>query len=410
MATAASAQSTPVTSHPAGALQSGARLDSIDFVRGLVIVLMALDHVRHFFSDALAYRPTNLEENADAGLFLARWVTHFCAPAFVFLAGTSAFLTRMRRGSSNKDLSIYLLTRGAWLIVLELTAVRCFGWAFNFDYHYSMGAILWALGWSMICLAALVHLPVWAVGAFGVLMIGSHNLFDGIAAKELGDFDWLWKILHQPGRIEFAEDYNFRVAYPLIPWIGVMAAGYTFGTFYVQSPEKRRRWLLCLGVSMTVAFLILRVVNRYGDPEPWSEQHNTLFTVFSFLNCTKYPPSLAFLLMTLGPAVALLAVAERRMKFIGGFLVTFGRVPLFFYLLHLPLIHGLAVICSYARYGEAPWLFDNPPLRRAIPDGYGYNILWVCLIWLGVVAILYPLCAGFARYKQKRRSAWLSYL
>ena len=409
MLTAPSAGSTSVITPNSPTLNVGPRLESIDLLRGIAIVLMALDHVRHFFSDALAYRPTNLEQNSDAALFLARWITHFCAPVFVFLAGTSAFLARSRR-PDNRELSFYLFTRGLWLIILEITVVRCFGWAFNFDYHYTMGAVLWALGWSMIVLAALVHLPVHLVGLVGVVMIGSHNLFDGIEARDLGDLDWLWKILHQPGRIEWAEDYNFRVAYPIAPWIGVMAAGYGFGALYKQPARKRRMWLLSLGLGMTAAFVVLRMINSYGDPQPWSEQHNSLFTLFSFLNCTKYPPSLLFLAMTLGPAIAALALLERPSNAIGRFFVTFGRTPLFFYVLHLPLIHGFAVICSYARYGEAPWLFENPPLRRSIPDGYGYGIGWVCLIWFGVVLALYPLCRAFGRYKQEHRGGWLSYL
>lgn len=380
------------------------------------MVLMALDHVRHFFSDSLAYRPTNLEQNTDGALFVVRWVTHFCAPVFVLLAGTSAYLSGVRRGSKG-EVGKHLFKRGVWLIVLELTVVRCLGWTFNFDYTYTMGAVLWALGWSMIVLSGLIYLPLSGIAIVGGVMVAGHHLLDGVSAKELGALGWVWKILHQPGNVEIAKGYKFKVAYPLIPWPGVMALGYVLGAcFSNRSPQTSSggervtcapkgpqwSWLFWGGLGMTVGFVALRLGNFYGDPEPWQRQGAALFTVFSFLNCTKYPPSLLFLLMTLGPALMFLGwLNVRRLRGPAKVILLFGRVPLFFYLVHLPLIHGLAVVFSWVRHGEAWWLFANPPLRKSLPEGYGYSVGWVCLLWMLTVIALFPLCQWFARYKRK---------
>ncbi len=393
-------------------LKLSPRLESLDFLRGLVMVLMALDHVRHFFSDSLSIHATDLSQT-DAPLFLTRWITHFCAPVFVFLAGTAAFLSSTR-GKTRNELARFLALRGLWLILLELTVIRCFGWAFNFDYHYAMGGVIWALGWSMIILAGLIYLPLWAIFAFGIATVGLHNLFDTVRPQDLGSFGWLWKILHRTGQIEPLKGFHFKVAYPLVPWIGAMAAGYGFGVLLLRGPDERRKWLWGIGVTLTLAFVFLRAINRYGDPRPWSAQGTGLFMLFSFINCTKYPPSLLFLLMTLGPAIVALALFDRKLGALSRPFVLFGRVPLFFYLLHLPLIHGLAVVFSYARYGQANWLFVNPPLSRAtqlpIPEGYGYSLPVVYLIWLGVLLLIFPACLWFAKIRQNRRYVWLSYL
>ena len=413
MAAPAPVTARPVSADTISAAAGGVRprrLASIDPLRGAVMVLMALDHVRHFLSDSFAYRPTNLAQNEDAALFLARWVTHFCAPVFVFLAGTSAFLSPLR-GQGARALSGSLLTRGLWLIVLELTLVRCLGWNFNFDYHHAMGAVLWALGWSMIALAGLVHLPLRLVAAFGLAMVCLHHLFDGVSTRDLGGWAWLWRILHRPGNIELADGFVFKVAYPLVPWIGVMACGYAFGAVFGWAAPRRRRWMLGLGLALTLGFVLLRSANAYGDPAPWSRQESPLFSALSFVNCTKYPASLLFVMMTLGPALVALALLDGREPGAPGrVLVTFGRVPLFFYLLHLPLIHALAVVLSYARYGEAPWLFENPPLKHSLPEGYGYGLALVCVTWVGVVWMLFPACQAFARFKREHRSRWLALL
>ena len=386
------------------------RLDSVDALRGFVMIVMALDHTRDFFSKDLSFDPTDLSKTYPA-LFLTRWITHYCAPVFIFLAGTGAFLSTTR-GKTKQELSRFLLTRGLWLVFLELTWVRCFGWLFNLDYHFAMGIVIWAIGWSMVALAGLVFLPVRWTATFGLVMIASHNLFDYLQPETFGKLGWLWKILHSGGIIVPAEGYRFAAGYPLVPWIGVMAVGYSFGSLLVREATDRRKWFFLLGAALTALFVLLRAINVYGDPAPWSARENALFTFFSFLNCHKYPPSLLYLLMTLGPALLVLALLDsgtpRWLKPV----LVFGRVPLFYYLLHIPLIHGLAVLIAYVRYGHAEWFFANPPAAGppSIPAGYGYSLPIVYLIWVGVIAALYPVCQCFAEVKRRRREVWLSYL
>lgn len=381
------------------------RMDSIDLLRGIVMVVMALDHTRAFFTNATFYALDLTQTNP--ALFLTRWITHFCAPVFVFLAGTGALLST-KRGKSAGGLSWFLFTRGLWLVLLECTIIRWTGWAFNFDLTNIGTGVIWAIGWSMVVLAALVHLPVRYIALFGVVMIAGHNLFDHIKPADWGSWRWLWAILHQGERIEFLPGRYLSNGYPLIPWIGVMAAGYAFGTIALRAPAERRRWYLGLGISMTLLFILLRTTNFYGDPAPWQPQKSGLFNLFAILHCQKYPPSLAFLLMTLGPALVFLAWLDRGTpKWLEPVLV-FGRVPLFYYLLHLPLIHGLAVLFAFAKHGRADWMYGSFSGQR--PDNYGYDLLVVYLIWILVVAALYPACRWFAALKRRRRDVWLSYL
>jgi uncharacterized membrane protein len=376
------------------------------------MVIMALDHTRDFFSKDLAFDPTDLGRTFPA-LFLTRWITHYCAPVFIFLAGTGAFLST-GRGKSRGELSWFLLTRGLWLVLLELTWVRCLGWQFNFDLHFTIGAVIWAIGWSMVVLAVLVFLPLPWVTTFGIVMIAGHNLFDSVNPESWGTLGWLGKILHSGGMIVPANGYRFAAGYPLVPWIGVMAAGYGFGSLLLRESVERRKWMFGLGATLTLLFIFLRAINVYGDPQPWSSQKNSLFTLFSFINCHKYPPSLLYLLMTLGPALLVLAALDRRIPRWLKPVLVFGRVPLFYYLLHLPLIHGLAVLASYWAYGRADWWFANPPMGPDAPilrpADYGYGLPVVYLVWIGVVLVLYPVCRWFAGVKQRRRDPWLSYL
>lgn len=395
-------------------LAARVRLDSVDAVRGIVMVVMALDHVRDFFHVyAKALDPTDPSKTWTL-LFFTRWVTHFCAPTFVFLAGVGAFLST-RRGKSKPELARFLLTRGLWLILLELTLVR-FGWFFNFDYHLVFLQVIWAIGWSLVVLAALVFLPLRAVAAFGLAMIFLHNLLDGVNSESLGPLGWLWVLLHEQNIIMPRPGYFVFVAYPLVPWIGVMAAGYAFGGLLTLERERRRRVLFMVGGAAVALFVLLRALNVYGDPRPWAAQERgAWYTFLSFLNTSKYPPSLLFLLMTLGPSVIAVALFDRA----GGPsallrpFVVFGRVPMFYYLLHVPLTHLAAVAFSYAEYGRAEWLFLNwppPGAPQLEPPGYGYGLLVVYLVWLGVVLALYPPCRWFAGVKRRRRDAWLSYL
>ena len=284
-----------------------ARHDAVDFLRGAVMVLMALDHARDFFA---GFRE-GLTDPATTtpALFFTRWVTHFCAPVFVLLAGTGAFLSKSG-GRSTASLSRFLWTRGLWLVLLEMTVVRL-GWLFDLTYAFSILQVIWAIGWSMVVLAALVYLPVAAIGALGVAMMLTHDLLDGVGAT----WGLLWDVLHQPAMLEWMPQHQVRIAYPLIPWVGVMAAGYAFGAMLTRPPDEKRRLLLRLGLSLITAFVVIRAVNHYGDPHPWSPQRSPLYTLLSFLNCEKYPPSLDYLLMTLGPALVVLFPGESYVEY-----------------------------------------------------------------------------------------------
>ena len=268
-------------------LNGRSRIYSVDMLRGLVMVIMALDHVRDFFSNAYSFEPTDLTRT-NATLFFTRWITHFCAPVFVFLAGTGAFLSTSR-GKTKKELAGFLLSRGLWLVFLDLFVVHTFGWWFNFDYHLLYGDVLWALGWSMVVMAGLVFLPLWSITSVGIAMVALHNLFDAVPADSFGSFRWLWAILHSGDTLEPLPGVHFIPGYPLVPWIGVMAVGYGFGTLLLRPQEKRRKELLILGIGLTLAFVVIRATNLYGDPHPWAVQRTGLFTFFSFINCEKYP-------------------------------------------------------------------------------------------------------------------------
>ncbi len=282
---------------PEAVIVKRVRLESIDIVRGVIMILMALDHVRDF----LGYPGVNPTDPATTTipLFFTRWITHFCAPVFFLLTGTGAYMSRRKK--SKPELSYFLFTRGLWLIFLELVVTRGFGWQFNFDYHVAVLVVLWALGWAMIALSALVYLPTYVVAAFGVVMIATHNLLDSVQSSNP-----FWSILHAPNVVWASPQHVVFVAYPLIPWIGVTAAGYGLGQVYGWSTARRKTFLLRLGIALTAAFILLRGINTYGDPLRWSTQKSAAFTVLSFLNTTKYPPSLLFLLMTLGPAMLFL--------------------------------------------------------------------------------------------------------
>lgn len=391
---------------PVGPAGSRPRLDSIDFLRGAVMILMALDHTRDFFHrDAGLINPTDLSQTSLA-LFLTRWITHYCAPVFCFLAGTGAFLS-LGRGRSKRDVSWFLLTRGFWLVVLELTLVNA-GWLFRFDLYFHFLQVIWVLGWSMIVLAALVHLPLSLVAAYGVILIAGHNLLDGVRVS--GFWNWLWLFLHVPGVLEFGQ-FQFFLAYPLIPWSGVMALGYAFGALVRRDPAERRRIFLRLGLAITAGFVLLRASNLYGNPEPWTSQATPAFTVLSFIDCYKYPPSLLFLMMTLGPALIALALLDRPLGRFAQPVIIFGRVPLFFYLLHIPLIHGLAVLTAWALHGSAGGIWNGPPGFPGVElvPGWGFSLPVVYLWWALVVLLLYWPCRWFAELKQRRRDAWLSY-
>jgi uncharacterized membrane protein len=378
------------------------RVGSIDIIRGAVMVLMALDHVR-VYSGLPAGGPT-------PGIFFTRWVTHFCAPAFVFLAGTSAYLAG--RKQSPAALSRFLFIRGAILVLLELTMVRLC-WTFNLQFNLLLGGVIWAIGWSMIVLAVLVRLPLAVAAIAGVAIIGLHNLLDGVPrdGPPGGLPSWLWQVMYAGGPVGADGGGTMLfVLYSLIPWVGVMAAGYAFGTIMTMDRTRRERLCLSIGLGATALFVILRLNNGYGNPSPWSAER--MPAVLSFLNPAKYPASLDFLLMTLGPTIALLPLLDRSRGIVGRVLAIFGRVPLFYYLLHIPLIHVLAILVSLIRTGSVtPWLFGNhPAVIGPAPEGYAWSLGRLYLVTLVAVVVLYFPCRWYAARKLERTSAWMRYV
>ena len=384
------------------------RITSIDMLRGLVMVLMALDHVRDYFNyDAFLFDPTDLTKTTGA-LFITRFLTHFCATVFVFLAGTSAFFVGQRR--DKKSLSVWLLKRGIWLVIVEFTIIKL-AWFFKLDYSVVLFMVIWILGLSMILLAGFIHLPKKLMILLSVLVIVGHNAFDAFT-PEGPIMSGLWIFLHEFGMVTIG-NIDAHVAYPILPWVFVMPLGYYFGELYKPGVDSafrvKRLWLL--GISITLAFFILRFINIYGDPYFWSSQKSFGFTVMSFLNVTKYPPSLMYLLITLGPSIIFLALTE---KWRGPFfdkLITIGRVPMFFYIIHIYIIHLLALIAAVLTGYKASdmvidfWVNEQPELQ-----GYGFSLWVVYLVWILLIIALYPACSRFNKYKNNNRDKWwLSY-
>jgi uncharacterized membrane protein len=379
------------------------RIEAVDLLRGVIMIIMALDHTRDYFGIP-GQSPTNLATTTSA-LFFTRWITHFCAPVFFLLTGTGAYLSLRKKTTA--ELSRFLLTRGLWLIFVELVVFRCLALQFNFDYRVTMLIVLWALGCAMITLSVLVRLPATTVAMIGAAMIVLHNLLDVVRSTNP-----IWTILHGQGFVLNGPHVVF-VAYPLIPWVGVTAVGYGLGQIYRWDAERRRAFLLKLGVGCVVAFVALRALNLYGDPARWSPQRSPMFTLISFLNTTKQAPSLLFLLMTLGPALLFLRAMDRGMPSILRPALIIGKVPLFYFMLHFVLIHLIAVAFCLVRYGSAHWMFESPDLGNypfTPPPGWGYALPIVYLVWVSVVVALYPLCRWFAALKQRRTEGWLSYL
>ena len=378
------------------------RIESVDVLRGLVMILMALDHTRDFFG-TFGANPTNLAATT-APLFFTRWITHLCAPVFFLLTGTGAGLARASRSAT--DLSRFLIARGFLLIILELTLIRGLAYQFNFDYQVTLLLVIWALGWSMVFLGLIVFLPVGAIAAIGLALIAGHNAIDTVPWNNP-----LSSILHRPGFV-LQGDHTVFVAYPLIPWIGGTAVGYALARVFDWEPERRRRFLMAAGLGAVAAFLLLRGGNLYGDPVPWARQADGLFTFLSFINANKYPPSLLFLLMTLGPALLILRALDRGTPAWMKPVITYGRVPFFYYVAHFALIHLLAVVVAFAVHGTAHWMFESPTLGQypfTPPPGWGFSLPVVYLVWIAVVVALYVPCRWVARLKASGRYRWLSY-
>lgn len=380
------------------------RVTSLDLVRGVAMILMAIDHVR-VYSGVPAGGPT-------FGIFFTRWITNFVAPAFVFLAGTSAWLYG-RRFSERSALSGFLVSRGIWLIFIELTFLRV-AWTFNFDFqHYLLAGVIWMIGWSMIALAGAVYLPIPAIATIGIALMGLHNLtnlFRPQLAHAVGPDgpNWFLRILYFGGAVDIGKaGPPLLILYVLVPWMGLMFAGYAFGGVTQRSPDARRRIYLSLGTALFGLYVALRLLGIYGDPRPW-DRH----TLFSFLNTAKYPASLEYLCMTIGPMFLLWALAERWTGRLARIIETFGRVPMFYYLLHIPLIHFAACVVSLVREGHVDaWLFTNHPVDPGpLPPGYMWSLPLLYLVYGVCLVILYFPCRWYARVKATRRFKFLSYI
>lgn len=385
-----------------GRLMSGRNRNlAIDALRGLVMVLMALDHARDFFADGFAHSATNLATTTPV-LFFTRWITHFCAPVFIFLAGTSSYLYLEKKGS--RDTARFLLTRGLWMVFLELTFMRL-GWTPDPLYRITMLQVIWAIGWSMVGLSALVAINrPWLILVAGLLLTCAHNALEFVKPESFGSMAWLWKILHEGGALEPFRGKRFYVAYPVLPWVGVIALGHSFGSIFRKPLAERTRMMMRLGLGLVPLFCLLRASNVYGDPKPWAMQaRGAIYTGLSFINCHKYPPSLLYLCMTLGPALCVLALFEKHSESkVLKPLAMLGSVPLFYYFAHIVMMRWSGLAISYARYGMH---FIDPP-----PGHTGLG-LWAAYVgWIVVLAILYPLCRWFAGVKSRRREWWMSYL
>jgi uncharacterized membrane protein len=392
-------------------LRSTVRIQSIDFLRGLVMIIMALDHVRDYFhADAFLYNPLDLQKTSVA-LFFTRWITHFCAPVFVFLAGTSAFMVGVRKGP--KELSSFLLKRGLWLILMEVTVMN-FAWFFNIQFSLIVLQVIWVLGIGMILLGAAVRLPFKMIFALGIVLVAGHNLLDGIHVEDNNAAAIGWSLLHEFRGFQLGAFFLY-IGYPILPWTGIMLLGYCFGKLYQNDVDaaQRKKILLRLGLGMLLLFAALRSFNIYGDPAPWSVQASPLYSFLSFINVSKYPPSLLYVLITIGPAMLLLAISEKLTGKLSQYVVALGRVPLFYYIIHVYLIHIVATMAALAMGYPLDamvfntWITDSPALK-----GYGFSLGITYVIWIAIVLALYPLCLWYDRYKlsHAKEKWWLSYL
>jgi uncharacterized membrane protein len=396
------ARRAPAPPHP--------RLREVDVLRGLVMLLMLLDHTRDYFhADAFAYSPLDPARTTPL-LYATRWVTHLCAPTFVLLAGVSAWL-QLERGKPARELSWLLATRGLWLVALELTVVS-FGWSWSLPYPPFL-QVIWAIGWSMLALSALVWAPRWAVLAVGVAIVCGHNLLDPVVPEQLGAAAWLWTLLHEGGVLRIGGTPVGMAAYPVLPWIGVMAFGYGLGAIFEETPRMRDRRLLSIGLAMLAAFVVLRALNLYGDPQPWTTHDDRVATAMSFLDVKKYPPSLLYLLATLGIAMSVWPLLVRLPRTAASVLAVFGAVPLFFYVVHVDLVHAAAMAANAAAGRDASGLIGYLEKGFTAPEsvaGLGFPLAVVYVATVAIGAMLYPLCRWWRHVKRTRRHWALSYL
>lgn len=386
------------------------RLVSIDIARGLIMVIMALDHTRDYFhADAFVFSPTDLDKT-DTALFFTRWITHFCMPGFVFLSGLSASISLQRKYKA--EMSRYLLTRGIWLVILEFTVLR-FGYLFNFYFDVTILSVLWLFGVCMILLSVIIHLPNRWIFVLGLIIVAGHNLLDGVSVEPTSLGFVPWTILMSRGFLAVTPDVAFIVTYPIIPWLGIMLLGYSVGIWYTNTEAAtRQKLMVCTGISCVIAFIVLRFINLYGDQAPWAVQQSGWYSVLSFLNTSKYPPSFLFTLMTIGPLLMLLACLEKFEIKPRNPLLSFGRVPLFYFITHFYLIHALALISTMLRTGKSFVEIDlhfSKSFGGITPEG-GYSLPWVLLIWVIIVLIMNPLCKAYDTIKTRNPNSLLRYL
>ncbi|GHN01781.1 membrane protein [Cytophagales bacterium WSM2-2] len=382
------------------------RIESIDYLRGVVMVIMAIDHVRDFFHrDSFYFSPTDITQTTPA-LFFTRWITHLCAPTFIFLAGTSAYFIMKR--NSREYTSFFLLTRGLWLIALQLTLIR-FAWNFDPLFRYNSSTIISTIGFCMILLALLIHLNIKTILLIGLAIVVGHNALGTISFPPKSIADILWTFLFSAGKLyDLGNEYSFQFLYPIVPWTGVMALGYCLGQLYDETMDsaKRKKILLQLSAMSLLAFLALRFINSYGDPVPWSTQPSLTCTVMSFLNLAKYPPSLLFILITLGISLLVLALLEGS----NAKAIVFGKVSLFYYVMHLFVIHLFAAIVVIScGYRWETMVFVNAVANGSpelLKENFGFGLSEVYLIWLTVILVLYPLCTWWNSVKIANKGKW----
>ena len=386
------------------------RIESIDLLRGVVMIIMALDHVRDYFhAAAFVSDPTNMETTTIV-LFFTRFITHYCAPVFIFLAGTSAYLYGTKK--TKAELFNFLWTRGLWLIFIEVTVMTLLWW-FDLTFGFFNLQVIWAIGLCMVFLSGLIYLPKKVLIGLGLLLVFGHNILDGIVMEGTGISAILWYVFHQSTFVQIGDTW-ISFLYPILPWIGVISLGYVFGALYTKEfdPGLRKKWLMRLGLSAIGLFIVLRAMNGYGNLTPWSAQKNIAFTVLSFFNVTKYPPSLLFLLITLGPAFLFLRFTESCKNKLTDFALVFGRVPLFYYVIHVFVIHIVAILGIIINGGD--WtlmLITMDKLLNGSLAGYGYSLGTVYLIWIAIVLALYPISKWYMNYKANNRHKWwLKYL
>jgi uncharacterized membrane protein len=385
------------------------RINSIDFLRGLVMIIMALDHTRDFIhQDAMTADPLNFSTTTPF-LFFTRWITHFCAPVFVFLAGTSGYFQSLRKSKS--ELSGFLIKRGLWLILVEVTLITL---AISFDVRFSnfFLQVIWAIGISMVFLGLAIWLPFKAILAIGLLIVLGHNSLDYYEAGQASS-GWFYSLLHRPNFIPISDSRTLGILYPFLPWTGLMFLGYCFGRlFTLHEGVQRKKVLTWLGLGIILFFIALRATNTYGDPAPWATQKNAMLTTLSFVNTTKYPPSLLYLCMTIGPAILFLAFFGTAKSRFAKMATVFGRVPFFYYVLHFYLIHTISATLFFTRghsFAEGAAGIPEFPFKFLMP-GEGYSLAITYLVWIGVIILLYPACRWFSRYKQTHKQWWLSYV